>query len=117
MKAVALCALLLTACTSADAENATPSPSIEIDVVQKIMPIICMSFGEFKRSIAVREKLIFFGILPTHQGHVLEIYSAQPVAFTIAIRDEKMREVCVVAHGSELVPVAPYLDSGYKGLR
>jgi hypothetical protein len=96
------------------AEVAGEQPAIEDDVaVQKFAMILCLNQQTFKKAIR-KERLKFYGVIPTADKIIVEIYTAQPKAsgFTIAIRDATQDEVCIMVSGSELVPVAWSIKSG-----
>ena len=108
--------MLLTACvtekplSSAEPVQATVAneqPVIEDDVaVQKLAMILCVNRKTFKKAVQ-NERLQFYGIVPTADKIMVEIYTAKlgGSGFTIAIRDATQDEVCIMLAGSELVPV------------
>ena len=118
-------ALLLTACvtetplSSAVPITTSPAPKmvneqIEDDTaVQKFAMILCLNQQTFKKAVR-KESLKFYGIIPTAGKIIMEIYAA-PLGnngFTIAIRNAAQDEVCIMISGSELVPVAWFIESG-----
>ena len=120
LKLLTLAVMLLSACVTetgppappALAEVAGEQPAIEDDVaVQKFAMILCLNQKTFKKAVR-KESLKFYGILPTADKIIVEIYAAQPGgSFTIAIRDATQDEVCIMIAGSELVPVSWFIES------
>lgn len=108
--------MLLTACVTekplssvepVQAAVANERPVIEDDVaVQKLAMILCVNRKTFKKAVQ-NERLKFYGIIPTADKIMVEIYTAKlgGSGFTIAIRDATQDEVCIMLAGSELVPV------------
>ncbi len=101
--------MLISACVTEPpiVMSAPTTEVIEDDVaIQKLAMIICVNQRTFKKAVR-KERLKFYGVIPTIEKIILEIYTAQPgeSGFTIAIRDAERDEVCIVASGSELVPV------------
>ena len=93
---------------------AAEQPAIEDDVaVQKLAMILCVNRKTFKKTVQ-NERLKFYGIVPTADKIMVEIYTALPEGsgFTIAMRDAVHDEVCIMLAGSELVPVAWFSESG-----
>ena len=90
------------------AEVISKQPVIEDDVtVQKLAMILCVNRKTFKKAIR-KERLRFYGVIPTAEGIIVEIYTAKSgeSGFTIAIRDATQDEVCIMLAGSDLVPVS-----------
>ena len=108
--------MLLTACVTekplpstepVQATVANEQPVIEDDVaVQKLAMILCVNRKTFKKGVQ-NERLKFYGIIPTADKIMVEIYTAKSggSGFTIAMRDAVHDEVCIMLAGSELVPV------------
>ena len=116
LKILTLALVLLTACVTETrspiaTEVAGEQPLIEDDVaVQKYAMILCVNQKTFKKAVG-EERLKFYGVIPTIDRIILEIYTGAS-GFTIAIRDSMQDEVCIMAAGSELVPVAWSIQSG-----
>jgi ABC-type Fe3+-hydroxamate transport system substrate-binding protein len=113
--------ILLTACVSDTQSSSTvpitapptaevigEQPAIEDDVaVRKLTMILCVNRKTFKKAIQ-RERLRFYGVIPTAEEIIVEIYTAKlgGSGFTIAIRDATQDEVCIMLAGSDLVSVS-----------
>ena len=122
---VLILAMLLTACvTETPLSSAVPittpppvvaeQPAIEDDTaVQKFAAIFCVNRKTFEKAVK-NERLKFYGVIPTVNKFIVEIYAAPPgeSGFTIAVRNATQDEVCIMLAGSDLVPVAWFSESG-----